>query len=201
MSADTIFIELSLVIAIAAGMALIMRLIHQPLIIGHILTGILVGPSMFHLIKAPTTIDTFSNIGIALLLFIIGLGLNPRVIKEVGKVAGITAVVQVGLTVAVGWAGARLLGTGQREAIYLGVGLSFSSTIIILKLLTDKKEQSRLYGKVAIGLLLVQDLLAMGALLFVTAQQGQGGLSFHQLATLAAKGLGITAALFTVGWL
>src|ERR1700684_2717352 len=99
MTADSIFTELSLVIAIAAGMALIMRLIRQPLIIGHILTGIIVGPSLLHVVRTAGTIQTFSNIGVALLLFIIGLGLNPRVIKEVGKVAGVTGILQVGATV------------------------------------------------------------------------------------------------------
>lgn len=199
MNSDTIFAELSLVIAIAAGMALIMRLIRQPLIIGHILTGILVGPTLLHLIKTPQTITTFSNIGVALLLFIVGLGLNPRVIKEVGKVASITAVVQVGLTAVLGWAIAILFGIPQQQAVLLGVALSFSSTIIILKLLSDKKEQTRLYGKIAIGLLLVQDLLAMLALLLVTAQHGNSGLSLHHLEVLLAKGLGLAIGMFFVG--
>src|ERR1700749_5018250 len=130
MSAESIFTELSLVIALAAGIALIMRLIRQPLIIGHILTGIIVGPSVLHLIKSPNTIQAFSNIGIALLLFIIGLGLNPRVVKEVGKVAALTGLLQVRITAIVGWLGAKLLGLGEREALLLGLGLSFSSTII-----------------------------------------------------------------------
>jgi Kef-type K+ transport system membrane component KefB len=199
MNADTIFAELSLVIAIAAVMALLMRLIHQPLIIGHILTGIIVGPTMLHLIKTPDTITTFSNIGIALLLFIIGLGLNPRVIKEVGKVAAVVAVIQVGLTIALGWATSLLLGRSAHEAILIGIALSFSSTIIILKLLSDKKEQSRLYGKITIGLLIVQDLLAMVALLIVTAQHGQNGISLNQLEHLLVKGLGIAVVMFFVG--
>ncbi len=199
MNADTIFAELSLVIAIAAAMALIMRLIHQPLIIGHILTGIIVGPTMLHLVKTPDTIATFSNIGIALLLFIIGLGLNPKVIKEVGKVAAIVAVIQVGLTIALGWATSLLLNRSEHEAILIGVALSFSSTIIILKLLSDKKEQSRLYGKITIGFLIMQDLLAMVALLLVTAQHGQNGLSLNQLEALIVKGLLISAGLFFVG--
>src|SRR5580704_1927724 len=128
MVAGNIFAQLSLVIAIAAGVALIMRLIRQPLIIGHIITGIIVGPSVFHLIKTPGTIETFSNIGIALLLFIIGLGLNPRVIKEVGKVASITGILQVAATAVLGWAGGMLFGLSSHEALLLGLALSFSST-------------------------------------------------------------------------
>jgi Kef-type K+ transport system membrane component KefB len=174
-------------------------LIRQPLIIGHILTGIIVGPTVLHLIKTPTTIEAFSDIGIALLLFIIGLGLNPRVIKEVGKVASLTGLLQVGLTTLLGWAGGRLFGLSEREALLLGLALSFSSTIIILKLLSDKKEQSRLYGKIAIGLLLIQDILAMVALLFVTAQHGSQGVSTHDLLTLLCKGVLIGVPLFYIG--
>src|SRR5580693_1809361 len=106
----SLFSELSLIIAISAGMAMIMRLIRQPLIIGHILTGIIVGPLVLHLIRSPETIGVFSDIGIALLLFIIGLGLNPKVIKEVGKVATLTGVLQVAFITLVGYGGGLVLG-------------------------------------------------------------------------------------------
>jgi len=100
----SIFSELSLVIAVAVGISLFMRLIRQPLIIGHILTGLLVGPSLLHLIKSPETIQVFSDFGIALLLLIVGLGLNPRIIKEVGKIAGVIALAKIGLTTLFGFA-------------------------------------------------------------------------------------------------
>lgn len=194
----SIFAELSLIIALSAGMAMIMRLIRQPLIIGHILTGILVGPSVLHLIQTPDTIEVFSNIGIALLLFIIGLGLNPKVIKEVGRVATFAGVLQVIFTAAFAYGGGIILGLTRTESIFFGVALSFSSTIIILKLLSDKKEQNRLYGKVATGMLLVQDILATIALLFVTSQSN-GGFSSLQLTQLIAKGLLIAVPLLFIG--
>ena len=195
---ESIFAELSLIIAISAGIAMIMRLIRQPLIIGHILTGILVGPSVLHLIQSPETIEVFSSIGIALLLFIIGLGLNPRVIKEVGKVATFAGVVQVMLTAAFAYGGGLILNLSRIESIFFGVALSFSSTIIILKLLSDKKEQNRLYGKVATGMLLVQDVLATVALLFVTSQSNDG-FSTLQLSQLIAKGLAIGIPMLLIG--
>lgn len=195
----SIFSELSLIIALAAGMAMIMRLLRQPLIIGHIITGVIVGPAMFHLVNSADTIDVFSNIGIALLLFIIGLGLNPRVIKEVGKVASAAGLLQVLLSTVLGWGCGRLLGFDTTESIFLGVALAFSSTIIILKLLSDKKEQTRLYGKVATGMLLVQDVLAAFALLFVTAQAKEGGFSPVQLAALIGRGSLIAVPLLFIG--
>jgi len=195
---NSVFSELSLIIAVGAGVALFMRLIRQPLIIGHIITGIIVGPSVFHLVRTPDTIETFASIGIALLLFIIGLGLNPKVISEVGKVAGLAGVAQVGLTALFGWSGSKLLGFSDTEALFIGVALSFSSTIIILKLLSDKKEQSRLYGKITVGILLVQDFLAAIALLVMTAKSGETGLSLSSLAQLSLKGFAIALPLFLI---
>lgn len=195
----SIFTQLSVIIALAAIVALVMRLLRQPLIIGHILTGIIVGPSLLHLAKSPETIEVFSSIGIALLLFIIGLGLNPRVIKEVGRVAAIAGLVQVAVTAGFAWAAGVILGFTPMESIFLGIALAFSSTIIILKLLSDKKEQTRLYGKISVGVLLIQDLLAMLALLFVTSQGTGSGFSFSQLGWLFAKGALIVIPMFIIG--
>ncbi len=196
---QSFFAELSLIIALAAVMSIIMRLIKQPLIIGHIITGVIVGPSVLHLIKSADTIDVFSSIGIALLLFIIGLGLNPKVIKEVGKVAGITGFVQVVLSTGIGYGGGIILGYSALQSLFFGIALAFSSTIIILKLLSDKKEQTRLYGKVVTGILLVQDVIAATALLFVTAHGGDHGFTLNELTWLIAKGLAIAVPMFFVG--
>src|ERR1700694_1524663 len=194
----SVFSELSFIIVLAMVVSLIMRLIKQPLIIGHILTGILVGPSVFHLIKNPQTIEVFSSIGIALLLFIIGLGLNLKAVREVGKVAGIVGGIQLLLTAVIGYVSSQVLGFNRSEALFLGVAYSFSSTIIILKLLNDKKEQLRLYGKIATGLLLIQDIGAVVALLFVTASGGSS-FSTSQLVGLLIKGGLVSAALLLVG--
>ena len=196
---ESIFAELSLIIGIGAAIALVMRLIRQPLIIGHIITGIIVGPSVLHLVKSADTIDVFSSIGIALLLFIIGLGLNPKIIREVGKVAGITGVLQVIISSAIGYAGGLVLGFSRVESLFFGLALSFSSTIIILKLLSDKREQSRLYGKVVTGILLIQDLVAATALMFVTAHGTDRGMTVSVLVWLFVKGSLIAVPLLLVG--
>ncbi len=196
---ESVFTALSIVIVIASAMALLMRLIKQPLIIGHILTGIIVGPLVFRVIGSVDSIATFSNIGIALLLFIIGLGLNPKVIKEVGKIAAVAGLVQVAIVAIIGVLFGRELGFNFRQAAFLGMALSFSSTIIILKLLSDKKENNRLYGKITIGILIIQDLIAVFALLFVTSQGNNSSISLPQLGMLATKGLLAAVPLFLVG--
>src|SRR3989344_8976921 len=106
-----------------------MRLIRQPLIIGYILTGVVVGPALLGIIDAPETIQIFADFGIALLLLIIGLNLNPRVIKEVGKIAAYIAVGKVAIATILGFGVARALGYTKTAALYIGIALSFSSTI------------------------------------------------------------------------
>lgn len=193
----SIFTELSLVIAIGAAISIFMRLIRQPLIIGYILTGLIVGPSVLNVVGNDQTISVFASIGVALLLFIIGLGLNPRVVKEVGKVALITGLAQIVFSSLVGFAAGKAFGYSKTESVIIGLALAFSSTIIILKLLNDKKEQTRLYGKITIGILLVQDVAATIALILVAARS-EGSFSAQTLLFLALKGLLIIIPLFFV---
>jgi len=182
-----VFTELSLVIVIAAGVSLVMRLLRQPLILGYILTGILVGPSLLNVIHDQEAFEGFSNIGIALLLFIIGLGMNIATIKRVGKSAFITAGAILLTVGAAGFVAAALLGFSNTEAYITGLALFFSSTIIIVKMLTDKKEQNRLHGQVAIGIILIDDLVATLALLFVAAGN-ENTIGLNELLTLLWRG-------------
>ena len=193
-----LFIELSLIIAIGTGVSILMRLLKQPLIIGYIITGLLVGPTVFDLVTSGETLTVFSDMGIALLLFLVGLGLNPRVIKEVGKVAVLTGVGQVAFTTFFGYLiVSALTDLSKTATLYVAIGLAFSSTIIILKLLSDKKEQTRLHGKIATGFLLIQDILATFALLFVSAN-GSGGLNAEDLLLLFLKGMVLAAGIYLV---
>jgi Kef-type K+ transport system membrane component KefB len=184
---DTVFSGLSLIIVVGAAVALLMRAIGQPLIIGYILTGIIVGPAVFHITKSPDTLALFSDLGIALLLFIIGLGLNPQIVKEVSKTATTVAVVQVGFITGLGFAIGKALGLSSTPAAFLGFTLAISSTIIILKMLSDKREQARLYGKIAISVSLVQDLIAI-ALVVVTSAGNTKSVAIGSSVTLAIKG-------------
>src|SRR6266496_3851087 len=155
MDAHTIFIQLSLVIVAGAIVSLVMHLLRQPLIMGYILTGIAVGPNLLHLIREPQTFETFSNIGITLLLFIIGLGLNTSVIRRMGRVVLIAAFVQIVLTALISYGVAVMIGFSPTEALMIGTALTFSSTIIIIKLINDKREHTRLYAQITIGVLLI----------------------------------------------
>jgi len=164
-----VFVEISLIIVFAAVVSGVMRLLKQPLIIGYIVTGLAVGPYGFFILKSTESLEVFSQFGIAMLLFIVGLNLSPKVIREVGKVALITGLGQVLFTSVVGYGISRLLGFGNLPSIYISVALTFSSTIIILKLLSDKGDLDSLYGKISIGFLLVQDIVATLILIVVSS--------------------------------
>ncbi len=192
-----IFFEVSVLLGLCAVISMIIRYLRQPLIIGYIITGLIVGPSLLGLVKSPESIEVLGSFGVTLLLFIVGLGLNPRVIKEVGRVSLITGLCQVTFTSLVGYWVAGLLGLDKTASIYVGASLAFSSTIIILKLLTDNKEQNKLSGKVTIGFLLVQDIVATFALVIASAS-GQGNLSYQTLLPLIAKGAVLFALIFVV---
>lgn len=193
---ENIFSGLALIIVIGALVAFIMRVIGQPLMIGHIITGILVGPALFRIADDPESLRIFADIGIALLLFIIGLGMNPRVVKEVGRASSVTAVVEIALISFAGWMAAVALGLPKREAVFLGIGLAINSTIVALKLLSDKKEQGRLYGKLTIGTSLVEDIFVAIALLFIAASQNGQLLSLVPFAKLVFLGALIGAGMY-----
>ena len=160
-----LFAELSLVIVIATGVAVLMRLLKQPLIIGHILTGLIVGPFVFGIVHSGETFALLAEIGIAILLFTVGLHLNPDIVRQFGRVSIIAGVSQVAVTSIAGYVICIMLGLSPLPAFYVAVALAFSSTIIIMKLITDKGDIEVLYAKIAIGFLLVQDLIAVLLLL------------------------------------
>ncbi len=195
---SSIFAQLSLVIAVVAIVSIIMKLLRQPLIVGYILTGILVGPSFLHLIQDKETFEGFSKIGIALLLFIIGLGLNLDIIRKLGKTVLTVAILEIGAMMILGYLVSIAIGLSSMDALFIGAALTFSSTIIIVKVLNDKREQTRLYGQICIGILLVEDIAATIALLVLSTNGNGGGFSPLELGILAAKGIGLAGILALV---
>ena len=190
-----VFYEISLVIITAMLISLVIRILKQPLIIGYILAGVVSGPLILDIVHSNETIDIFAHFGVSLLLFIIGLGLNPRVVKEVGRAAVAAGCGQVLITTAGGWLILRALGYTDLVAFYIALALAFSSTIIVLKILSDKKEQNRLWGKISIGFLLVQDIIA-AIVLVAAAAATQDGWSGNQVAELAIAGILLGGSLW-----
>jgi len=193
------FLQLSITLGIALVLSLAMKFLRQPLIIGYILTGVIVGPLVTGLISERSTLEAFSHIGVALLLFIVGLGLKPTLIREVGKTAVIAGISQIALSVILGFTTAHFLGFDTITCLYLGFVLAFGSTIIILRFLFNKDEQDTLFGKITIGYMLVQDVVAMILFLLLSSSQSMGsGNYIHVLLLLIGRFVIICFALYLI---
>lgn len=159
-SAD-LLIDIALIIVVATFFAYVLKLLKQPLVPAYILTGFLLGPFGFSLIKNQDVISTLSEFGIAFLLFVVGLQMDLRQLKKVGLISGIGGTLQVVLTFAMGFFVARYFGFTNMTSFYVGLIIAFSSTMIVVKLLSDGDELNTLHGKISVGILLMQDLLVI----------------------------------------
>jgi len=168
----SIFLDISTILGIAIGIAFLVQLLRQPLIISYILTGIIAGPMFLNLVNSSWDFfNVFSEFGVILLLFLVGLSLNMTYLKKIGKVAVVTGVGQVLVTSFLGYFLLLWMGFEKASAVYLAVSITFSSTIIIMKLLSDKREARTVYGRYTIGLMLVQDIIAIAVMIMLPAIQ------------------------------
>jgi Kef-type K+ transport system membrane component KefB len=163
-----VLVYISLIIAAATMLTILARVIRQPPIIAYLIAGIIVGPLLFNLVGTSDVIlQTFSRIGVAFLLFIVGLSLDFRILKEIGKVSGFSGIIEVVIVSLLGFFISIALGIDRITSLYLGVALAFSSTVVVVKILSDKKEIDTLHGRIAIGILIIQDIIAALALMIV----------------------------------
>jgi Kef-type K+ transport system membrane component KefB len=188
------FFELTIILIAAAVLSIIARMLRQPTILAYLAVGVLINYLNLFDFHSFNLFELFSDLGIMLLLFLVGLEINYSSLKMVGKVSLILGLGQVIFTSIGGFIISRFFGFEIIEAAYLAVGLCFSSTIIIVKLLTDKKDLNSLYGKISIGFLLVQDLVAVLLLVLLSSMQSSG--EFVPMDLLIA--LGKAVALFGV---
>jgi len=163
-----LFLELGMVIIIAAVAAFILRLIRQPQILAYVLVGILITP-VFQLVTDISLIQTMSVIGIAFLLFIVGLEMDLKLLKTVAFVSSLGGMIQIVILFVLGYLVALLLGFLSLEAAYIGLMLAFSSTMVVMKLLSDKRQLNTLHGRIIVGTLLIQDVVAIFALSILTS--------------------------------
>ncbi len=195
------FAQVAGILVLAAVVGGIARLLKQPLIVAYIVAGIIAGPALFGLVSSGDEVQLLAKVGIAILLFLVGLKLDLHLIRSTGFVALLTGVGQVLFTSVVGYLIVIALGFDPIPALYIAVALTFSSTIIIVKLLSDKREIDQLHGRIAVGFLIVQDLLVIVAMIVIVAigQPGQdsapqtiiatftGGIAFLVIVALLAR--------------
>jgi len=165
----TVIFEVGIMIILATVLAFFIRLFKQPLIPAYILTGILIGPLFLRLIENQHLIMSLSEIGVAFLIFTAGLEIKFRKLKEVGRAASIGGTLQILLLFAIGFLIAIGLGFLGKAPVYIGLAVAFSSTMVVVKLLADRREINSLHGRIIIGILLVQDIAAIIALTILSS--------------------------------
>lgn len=191
-----VLVEVGAVIILATILAYISRGLKQPMILSYIAAGLILGPLGFGFIKNPETIKSFSEIGIAFLLFIAGLEINLKKIKEESPVFLTSGLIQIAMLFSTGFVIAIMMGFLKLEAIYIGLTLCFSSTMIAVKLLSDKGVLDTLHGRVVLGILLIEDLAAVLALLVLSTPEMTPLLFFYSL--LKGAALFIFAYVFAI---
>jgi len=191
---SNIFFEITLIVILASFFSIVFRFLKQPPILAYILTGIIIGPFGNLQLQSGEFLRTLGALGVAFLLFMIGLELKFSDLKSVGRVSLITGISQIVFTSVIGYFISLVLGFSQIASLYIAIALTFSSTIIIVKLLSDKKDLQSLYGKIAVGFLLVQDFFAILLLIFLSSFS-QGTASVESILFSLIKGVLLFGAI------
>jgi Kef-type K+ transport system membrane component KefB len=192
--------DLGLIVLGAAACVFVARLLNIPSIIAYILSGLLLGPAL-GLVTVSEGLHIISELGIALLLFLVGLELSLDKIRDVGKVAVVAGIGQVVFTAAGGMAFCLLLGFDAIESLFIATALTFSSTVVVVKLLDQKGELDSVYGRIAVGIFLVQDMVVVVALTLLSGlarHEGLEGMDGVEILTGVGLAFGGMAVLLVV---
>ena len=163
-----LFYQIAALLVLAATVGLAGVALRQPLIVSYIIVGLIAGPSALGIAAANEPIELLAELGVAVLLFLVGLKLDVGLIRSVGLVAAATGIGQVVFTALIGFFICLALGLDWLTSFYISVALTFSSTIIVIKLLSDKGEIASLHGRIALGFLIVQDIVVVLAMVVLS---------------------------------
>ncbi len=206
--ADIAFVRsIGIMIVAAAAIVLLLRRLNIPTIVLYIMAGLLLGPLLGTLESGESaasdaaissSFSLVTEFGIVLLLFLVGLELSLDKIREIGKVAVIAGIGQVVFTAFFGFFLSLLLGFGAMESIFLATALTFSSTVVVVKLLDQKKDLNTLYGRIAVGIFLVQDLVVIIVLTLLAGLVQTDDASVGAIAWNLGRAFLGTAVLLTI---
>ena len=174
-----LFLQISSILAVTISIAFFIRFLKQPLLISYMMAGVVCGPLFFNLLNGELNLyKTFSNFGVVLLLFIVGLEFNFSYLKKIGRTSIIIGLVQFILNFSLVFILASCLNLSFWGMIFLSLASCFSSTIVVLKLLNEKREEESVYGRYTIGLLLIQDLISIASLFVLSIFYSEGTSTF-----------------------
>lgn len=187
---NNIFLQISIILCLTVSLAFIMRMLKQPLIVAYIVAGMIVGPLFLNLVAGGAEMfEAFANFGIVLLLFIVGLSLNLGYIKKMGKAVLISSLGHFSISLVAGFILIKVMGFPFLSSLFLAISIGFSSTIIVTKLLADKKDLEAVYGRYVTGVLLLQDLIAVSIMIFLNTTHKNDLPWFTNLFITGGKGL------------
>ena len=198
MPLESTFAVVAAALVVAALLGALGTVLRQPLIVVFIAVGVLVGPVGLGWVEAESEVVILADLGIAILLFLVGLRLDLHLIKTTGRVAVVTGLGQVVFTSVVGFGLAVWLGLDPVPALYVAVALTFSSTIIIVKLLSDKRELDQPHGRIAVGFLIVQDLVVVLVMIGLSTFVGQDTSFTEAIGLVILKGVAFLAGIVGV---
>ncbi len=164
---EIIFFDLTVIIVIAAIISIIFRLLKQPAILAYILTGIVISLFHFFNLSNQPLLLALSQVGITLLLFMVGLEIRINELVSMGKMLLLSSAFQISLSFILSFLISLILGFDKLSSFYIAAAITFSSTIVVVKLLSDQHELHSLHGKFSLGILLSQDVVAMAFLMFL----------------------------------
>lgn len=196
---ENIFIQLAIVLFLCSALGYLSLRLKLPLVVAYLTTGVILSFLKVFDLTHSMVLDVFPEIGIAFVLFLIGMELDLREVKSLGMPIIVSAILQVLVSTFLGYFIGTFLGFEKTESIYLGLGLAFSSTVVVIKMLLEKRDLASLYGKLSIGILLVEDLVAVVALMMISV--GSSALNFGlqqswPLVTLILKAIGLFVLTF-----
>ncbi|MGN6104180.1 MAG: cation:proton antiporter domain-containing protein [Kofleriaceae bacterium] len=200
-SAHEFLLALTVVLGVAAVITVVFQRLHQPVVLGYILAGLIIGPHVpIPLIANPDIVITLSEIGVILLMFGLGLEFSLGKLFRAAPTAGVTAVIQCSFMVWAGYVTGRLLGWTTMESIFLGAVIAISSTTIIAKAFDERGIHGKL-RELVVAILIGEDLIAVLLMALLTAVSSGAGLSASELAVTIGRLLGFLSGLVVLGLL
>ncbi len=190
----TLFGELSVLFLAAAGLALCFQQFRLPTVVAYLVVGLGLGPFALGVLNASEMFELLAQVGMCALLFSVGLHVNGKALKELGKTVLKVGLLQIGLNVGIGLLIGRLVGFGWFASGLLGAALSFNSTVLALRSLGDRGDLNRSHGKITTGILLLQDVFATIVLLIVGIAPLKGGAV--EMGLVLLKGTALMGAVF-----
>ncbi len=191
--------SLAMVVLTAAILGFAAKALRQPLIVAYLATGAIIGYFNVFNIGDEASFRLFSELGVMFLLFLVGLEINYDSLRLVGRASLLLGFGQIAVTFGVGFGLAQIFGFSAIHSAYIAIALTFSSTIIAVKMLSEKRDLNSLYGRLAVGILLVQDFAVILLLVVLAGFSAGGAVSLIDIVVAAGKGIGLFVLMLFLG--